>query len=87
MNGTAATVRFSDSAERVACAEWLELVAIGHLVALVRWRQSTNRRRDLAERSDVMFAARAPSSRGDRTRAGRVRFVSSQERERCLPIE
>jgi len=57
MNGTAATVRFSDSAERVACAEWLELVAIGHLVALVRWRQATNRRRDLAQRSDVMFAA------------------------------
>jgi len=87
MNGTAATVRFSDSAERVACAEWLELVAIGYLVTLVWWRQGTNRRRELAERSDVMFAARAPSGRGDRTRARRVPFVSSQERERCLRIE
>ena len=47
-DGTATAVRFSDSAERVACAEWLELVAIGYLVTLVRWRQATNRRRALA---------------------------------------
>jgi hypothetical protein len=45
------------------------------------------RRRELADRSDVMFAARAPSGRGDRACAVRVRSVSSQERERCLPFE
>jgi hypothetical protein len=62
-NGTAAAVRFLDSAEREACAQWINLVAIRHLVALVLRQQAPNRRRELADRSDVMIAARAPSGR------------------------